>query len=88
MRKNESQCHDPSATLNRLSISASNRLPILAMNTQLHEYELTSWTEIFEAVRQARKHLGNVDVWFRGHTDARFQLLPSLFRAGLSISDP
>lgn len=51
------------------------------MSSELRVYNVTSWAELFEAVRDARATLGGTDVWFRGHTDAKFLLLPSLFRA-------
>lgn len=54
------------------------------MSPELRTYELASWSEIFGTVRDARAHLGGSTVWFRGHTDARFTLLPGLFRGGLS----
>src|SRR5262245_54442277 len=40
-----------------------------------------SWDELLAAVKTASKELPNPDqVWFRGHSKAQYNLLPSLLR--------
>lgn len=56
------------------------------MNSDLRIYHLQDWGELFPTIRRAREVLGGGPVWYRGHTNPHFLLVPSLFRGG--ISDP
>jgi hypothetical protein len=39
------------------------------------------WTNFLQSIKQAKAELGNPDVvWYRGHPNSRFYLLPSLLR--------
>jgi hypothetical protein len=42
-----------------------------------------SWDEFFPAVKEAKASLGCDTVWYRGHIDAGYTLVPTLFRMGL-----
>jgi len=46
----------------------------------------TAWTTFLDAIAQARADVGcpeggDSEAWFRGHTHADYDLMPSLFRA-------
>jgi hypothetical protein len=46
--------------------------------------QIESWDEFFPAIKNAKSSLGCETVWYRGHIDARYTLVPTLFRMGLN----
>jgi len=48
--------------------------------------EIESWDQFFPAIKDATNALGCDTVWYRGHIDARYALIPTLFRMGLNTS--
>jgi len=42
---------------------------------------MTAWNDFLAAVRQAESELGNPrEIWYRGHSNELWELLPSLMR--------
>jgi hypothetical protein len=51
--------------------------------------KIDKWADFFDAVRDARESLKCKVAWYRGHIDAGYTLIPTLFRMGLgrAVSD-
>lgn len=46
--------------------------------------QVEAWDDFFKVVKDARESLGCEIPWYRGHIDARYALIPSLFRMGMT----
>ena len=46
--------------------------------------EINNWEQFFESVKRARTSLECQRPWYRGHISARYSLVPTLFRMGLT----
>lgn len=49
-----------------------------------NEIKVETWDDFFKKVKDARDSLGCEVAWYRGHIDAGYTLVPTLFRMGLS----
>jgi len=50
----------------------------------LNPIQIETWDEFFKAVKDAKESLNCEVAWYRGHIDAQYTLIPSLFRMGLA----